>query len=186
MADNRPIDTATVPLMSYGILFVCMGNICRSPSAHGVLRRHLDDAGLARLVEVDSAGTHNCHPGEPPDARSQRHARARGYDLSDLRARQIRRADFERFDLIVAMDSDNLVQLERIAPAPQRHKLKRLAEFFSRSTSPVVPDPYYGGPAGFEHVLDLIEDGCEGLVRHVRQLGLSRAVQSTITANCAT
>ncbi len=161
--------------MSYGILFVCMGNICRSPSAHGVMRRHLDEAGLSQLVQVDSAGTHNYHPGEPPDARSQRHARARGYDLSDLRARQIRHADFERFDLIVAMDWDNLAQLEKLAPAAQRPRLRRLGEFFSRSTSPVVPDPYYGGPAGFEHVLDLIEDGCEGLVRHVRQLDLLQA-----------
>jgi len=186
LADNRAIDTASLFLMSYAILFVCMGNICRSPSAHGVLRQRLGDAGLARRVQVDSAGTHNYHPGEPPDARSQRHAHARGYDLSDLRARQIRRADFERFDLIVAMDWDNLAQLEKIAAEPQRHKLRRLAEFFSRSTSPVVPDPYYGGPAGFEHVLDLIEDGCDGLIRHVRQLGLTRTAQSTISANSAT
>lgn len=161
--------------MSYGILFVCMGNICRSPSAHGVLRQRLSDEGLAQLAHVDSAGTHNYHPGEPPDARSQRHARARGYDLSDLRARQIRRADFERFDLVLAMDWDNLALLQKIAPAQHRHKLRRLAEFFRHSSSPVVPDPYYGGPAGFDHVLDLIEDGCEGLIRHIRQLSLAQA-----------
>jgi protein-tyrosine phosphatase len=141
-----------------------MGNICRSPTAEGVLRHKLRAAGLGESVSVDSAGTHAWHEGEPPDARSQQHALARGYDLSAQRSRPVVATDFERFDLILAMDWDNLALLEAQCPAQHRAKLRRLCEYAQRYSSPVVPDPYSGGKAGFENVLDLIEDACEGLL----------------------
>ena len=146
------------------VLMVCMGNICRSPTAEGVLRHKLRVAGLGDHVKVDSAGTHAWHEGEPPDPRSQRHALARGYDLSDQRSRPVVAADFERFDLILAMDWDNLALLEEQCPREHRAKLARLSEHAGRHASPVVPDPYSGGRAGFEQVLDLVEDACDGLV----------------------
>lgn len=156
------------PLPTYRVLFVCMGNICRSPTAHGVFRHMVRNAGLQELVTVDSAGTHNYHPGEPPDARSQRHAAQRGYELADLRARQMLADDFARHDLILAMDWDNLALAQDLCPPGHAAKVRRLTEFCLRLDSPVVPDPYYGGDAGFEQVLDLVEDACEGLLRHVR------------------
>lgn len=156
-------------MTTYSILFVCMGNICRSPTAHGVLRQKVLENGLANLVRVDSAGTHNYHPGSPPDERSQAHAARRGYDLSDLRARQIRDADYSRHDLILAMDWDNLALLKQECPADGQDKLRRLTEFCEHHESAVVPDPYYGGTQGFEHVLDLVEDACAGLIAHVRR-----------------
>jgi protein-tyrosine phosphatase len=155
----------------YSILFVCMGNICRSPTAHGVFQQKVIDRGLADQIQVDSAGTHNYHPGNPPDERSQAHAVKRGYDLSALRARQISDSDFERHDLIRAMDWDNLALIQEECPAEHLGKVRRLTEFCLKHDSPVVPDPYYGGKDGFEHVLDLVEDACEGLLRYVeRQL----------------
>ena len=142
------------------LLFVCMGNICRSPTAEGVMRHRLQQHRLADRITVDSAGTHNYHPGKPPDVRTQKHAALRGYDLSHLRARQILEADFERFDLILTMDWDK--------------KVRRLAEFFQRFSDTVVPDPHYGGPEDFERVLDLVEDGTEGLMALCRRrLGLT-------------
>lgn len=152
----------------YAILFVCMGNICRSPTADGVLRAKLAARGLDQRVQVDSAGTHNYHPGSPPDARSQKHAARRGYDLSALRARQIQDADFEHFDLILAMDWDNLALVQDQCPPEHQRKVRRLTEFCQLHDSPVVPDPYYGGDAGFEAVLDLVEDACDGLLAHVQ------------------
>lgn len=154
--------------MSYSVLFVCMGNICRSPTADGVFRHMVAEHGLADLVRVDSAGTHNYHPASPPDARSQAAAKRRGYDLSDLRARQITDADYAAFDVILAMDWDNLALLQDDCPAEHQHKLRRLTEFCQHRASDVVPDPYYGGAQGFETVLDLVEDACEGLLAHVR------------------
>jgi protein-tyrosine phosphatase len=155
----------------YSILFVCMGNICRSPTAHGVFLQKVKDRGLVHQIQVDSAGTHNYHPGNPPDERSQAHAVKRGYDLSALRARQISDSDFERHDLIMAMDWDNLALIQEECPAEHLGKVRRLTEFCLKHDSPVVPDPYYGGKDGFEHVLDLVEDACEGLLRYVeRQL----------------
>lgn len=153
----------------YAILFVCMGNICRSPTAHGVFRQQLRVHGLGEQIRVDSAGTHNYHPGKPPDERSQEHAALRGYDLSDLRARQIRVADFQHHDLILAMDHDNLALARELCPPEHLHKVRRFTEFCLRHRADVVPDPYYGGAQGFEAVLDLVEDACEGLIRHVRQ-----------------
>lgn len=153
------------------ILFVCMGNICRSPTAHGVMRQKVAARGWSAHVQVDSAGTHNYHPGEAPDARSQTHARRRGYDFSDLRARQMVDHDFARADLILVMDWDNLALVQALCPPYAGHKVRRLTEFCRRHDAPVVPDPYYGGDAGFETVLDLVEDACEGVLLHVERLG---------------
>ena len=146
------------------VLMVCMGNICRSPTAEGVLRHKLLAAGLAGQVSVDSAGTHAWHAGEPPDRRSQKHALARGYDLSALRAREVVAEDFERFDLVLAMDWDNLALLEDLRPPVHRARLGRLCEYARNFDSPVVPDPYSSGADAFEQVLDLVEDACDGLV----------------------
>jgi len=153
----------------FRVLFVCMGNICRSPTAHGVFEHLVAQAGLTRQVEVDSAGTHSYHVGAPPDGRSQEHALKRGHDLSKQRARQLVRSDFTEFDLVLTMDHDNQARALALCPPDQVHKVRRFAEFFQQYTSPVVPDPYKGGSHGFEHVLDLVEDGCEGLLQHVRQ-----------------
>jgi protein-tyrosine phosphatase len=147
---------------------VCMGNICRSPTAEGVLRHKLQQVGLGHRVAVDSAGTHPYHVGDPPDGRAVAHARRRGYDLSALRGRQVELGDFERFDLVLAMDDDNLAMLEALCPPPHRGKLRRLTDFARRHDSPVVPDPYYCSADGFERVLDLVEDACDGLVEHLR------------------
>lgn len=155
-------------MKSYSVLFVCMGNICRSPTAHGVFLHKVSVLGLTNAVRVDSAGTHNYHPNSPPDKRSQAHAALRGYDLSNLRARQIDAEDFEVFDLILVMDWDNLALVQLDCPAEHQHKVRRFTEFCLQFDSPVVPDPYYGGKEGFEQVLDLVEDASEGLLRHVR------------------
>ncbi len=153
----------------YSVLFVCLGDICRSPTAHGVFRHKVRELGLANALRVDSAGTSNYHPNSPPDARSQAHAAERGYDLSALRARQIQGADFEALDLVLVMDWDNLADLTQQCPPEHQHKVRRLTEFCLQFDSPVVPDPYFGGVEGFEHVLDLVEDASEGLIRHVRR-----------------
>lgn len=150
------------------LLFVCMGNICRSPTAHGVFRRCVQRAGLAERVHVASAATHDYHPGEPPDPRSVEHAQGRGYDLSDLRARILTLDELDRADLVLVMDQDNLrVVHERCAPE-QRHKVLRLTEFCRIYDAASVPDPYFGDQEGFELVLDLVEDACEGLLEFVR------------------
>lgn len=146
------------------VLMVCMGNICRSPTAEVVLRAKLAAAGLEHAVRVESAGTHAYRVGEAPDERSQRHARRRGYELAPLRAREVVAADYERFDLLLAMDWDNLALLEAGCPPPHRRKLRRLMEYAPQAGSEVVPDPYYGGAAGFDRVLDLVEAACDGLV----------------------
>ena len=153
--------------MTRRILFFCMGNICRSPTAEGVMRAKLATAGID--VEVDSAGTHGYHVGAPPDGRSQEHARQRGYDLSPLRARQLLAEDFARFDLVLAMDDDNLAHAERLCPPGQRHRLKLLMDYAPHAGSPHVPDPYYGGAAGFDAVLDLVEAACDGLIESLRR-----------------
>jgi protein-tyrosine phosphatase len=146
------------------LLFVCMGNICRSPTAEGVMRKLVADAGLQQAIHIDSAGTHAYHIGHPPDERSQLFARKRGIELAPLRARQVTDEDFERFELVLAMDWDNLHLLEAACPQAQRHKLKLLMSYATRFSSPVVPDPYYGGDLGFETVLDYTIDACEGLL----------------------
>lgn len=141
------------------ILFVCTGNICRSPTAEGVLRELARREGLA--VHVESRGTHDYHVGEPPDERAQHHAKRRGYDLSGQRARHVAKSDFEVFDLIVAMDRGHLRLLERACPS---HLKSKLRPFLPDGD---VPDPYYGGPEGFEQVLDTIEEACRGLLAEI-------------------
>ncbi len=156
-------------MRQFSVLFCCMGNICRSPTAEGVFRAQLHEAGLAAQVHLDSAGTHAYHLGEPPDARSQRHARKRGYDLSRQRAREVRAADFAAFDLVLAMDFDNLARLEQDCPPEHRHKLRLFMSFAPQAGSAVVPDPYYSGADGFEVVLDLVEQAGRGLLAHVQR-----------------
>ncbi|MDO4724096.1 MAG: low molecular weight protein-tyrosine-phosphatase [Comamonadaceae bacterium] len=150
---------------------VCMGNICRSPTAHGVLQAKVAAAGLQQAVEVDSAGTHDYHVGAPPDARAQQHALRRGYDLSGQRARQLQARDFLAFDLVLVMDAANERLAQALCPPEQRHKLQRLAAFASRHAATQVPDPYYGGADGFEQVLDLVEDACDGLLAQLQASG---------------
>jgi protein-tyrosine phosphatase len=153
------------------ILFVCMGNICRSPSAEGVFRSLLAARAPQLAVEIDSAGTHDYHVGEPPDDRAIAAARRRGIDLSSLRARTVRTSDFDYYDLILAMDEQNLRELRRRAPAARHDRIRLMLEFVPSSPVRAVPDPYYGGPQGFEQVLDLLEEAAEGLLREM----LSRA-----------
>lgn len=152
----------------YSILFVCTGNICRSVTAEAVFRKLTRDAGLDRLVRVDSAGTHGYHIGDPPDPRTQAAARRRGYDMSRLRARKLEQTDFEAFDLVLAMDDDHYRILSRMAEPATAHKIKMMMSYAERTQHSIVPDPYYGGPDGFELVLDLLEDSCEGLLAEVR------------------
>lgn len=157
--------------MKRRVLFVCLGNICRSPTAEAVFRELLrrEPAGLA--VEVDSAGTHGYHAGEPPDARAIAAAARRGIDMSELRARMVEPADFERFDLVLAMDEQNLRRLHRLAPAEHRHRLRLFLEYAPGLGRRDVPDPYYGGETGFEEVLDLVEAASRGLLAALRQAG---------------
>ncbi|VVD78390.1 protein-tyrosine-phosphatase [Pandoraea horticolens] len=151
------------------VLFVCMGNICRSPSADGIFRHRLVEAGLADLIVVDSAGTHSYHIGHAPDARTQAAAQRRGYDLSELRARRVDAGDFVRFEWIVAMDDANVAELTARCPVEYRHKIVRLMDFATHHDATEVPDPYYGGAQGFETVLDYIEDGLDGLLARLER-----------------
>ena len=150
--------------------FVCMGNICRSPTAHAVMQRAVEARGWTPWVTVHSAGTHAYHVGEPPDPRSVKHGATRGLDLTALRAQQLRPEDIEQAHLVLVMDWDNLALVQDMAPARHHPKIKRLTEFCSRFEATVVPDPYLGGAAGFEEVLDLVEDACEGLLTHLAGL----------------
>jgi len=151
------------------VLFVCMGNICRSPTAEGVVRQMLREKGLEDKVEVDSAGTHGYHVGEAPDQRTQRAAASRRYDLSEMRARKVAAQDLDYFDIILAMDHNNLSVLQRICP-PEKHE--RLALFMSYSKNfddDEVPDPYYGLGHGFDLVLDMVEDAANGLIESLQK-----------------
>lgn len=152
------------------VLFVCMGNLCRSPMAEGVFRGHVAQAGLGGRITIDSAGTHDYHIGEPPDPRAQRAAGRRGYDLSGLRGRQVTGADFSEFDYVLAMDATNRRALERLCPAQHAHKIRLFMEFSAVAALREVPDPYYGGEPGFEHVLDMVEAASQGLLEHLRGL----------------
>jgi protein-tyrosine phosphatase len=151
------------------ILFVCLGNICRSPTAEAVFRAVAAREAPELAVEVDSAGTAGYHIGEPPDIRMRRAANRRGYDMSSLRARIVEPGDFEHFDLILAMDRENLTTLQTRAPAHRRERLRLFLEFAPDAAATEVPDPYYGGPNGFEEVLDLVEAATRGLLQHLRQ-----------------
>lgn len=145
------------------ILFVCMGNICRSPTAEGVFRHHAEQAGVSEQLDIDSAGTHAYHTGEPPDRRARAAAERRGMSLEGIRARRVVTEDFERFDYIIAMDEDNLDRLRSESPEEHHGKLSLFLEFAALSERE-VPDPYYGGSAGFERVLDLVEEASRGLL----------------------
>ncbi|WP_412480220.1 low molecular weight protein-tyrosine-phosphatase [Azonexus sp. IMCC34839] len=158
--------------MKYRVLLVCMGNICRSPTAEGVLRHFIKINRLGDIVEVDSAGTHGYHVGEPPDSRTQRAASVRGYNLSQLRARKVARQDLDYFDLILAMDKSNLDNLRRMAMPEQHPKIKLFMDYADNFDDDEVPDPYYGLGHGFDLVLDMVEDAAQGLVKEIkRELG---------------
>ena len=149
------------------VLMVCMGNICRSPMAEGMLRKALQEAGLEHRVAVDSAGTHAYHIGSPPDPRAQQAIRRRGAEISGLRGRQMEDEDFERFDYILVMDRDNYERVVARAPARHHGKVRRLLSFSRKFPNLDVVDPYYGGPQGFEENLDMIEDAVRGLIREI-------------------
>lgn len=153
--------------MAVKVLFVCMGNICRSPMAEGVFRKAVRDAGLESQIEADSAGTHAYHIGSPPDPRAQLAVRQRGVEISNLRGRKVEDVDFERFDYILAMDGDNVSRLMQRAPARHQAKIRRLLAFSRKYPNLDVVDPYYGGPQGFEENLDMIEDAVQGLIREI-------------------
>jgi protein-tyrosine phosphatase len=155
--------------MTYRVLLVCMGNICRSPTAEGVLRQLLKINNLGDTVEVDSAGTHGYHVGEAPDSRTQRAAALRGYNLSQLRARKVARQDLDYFDLILAMDKSNFDNLQRMAAPEQQERIRLFMDYARNFDDEEVPDPYYGLGHGFDLVLDMVEDASLGLIDEIRQ-----------------
>lgn len=154
--------------MSVRVLFVCLGNICRSPTAEAIVRERLARAGLDRAVEVDSAGTGSWHIGKAPDARAQQAGAERGYSLEGVRARQVAPDDFHQFDYVLAMDEANLADLEMMRPDDARAELRLFLDFHPQGGVRDVPDPYYGGEQGFTHVLDLVEGAADGLIEHLR------------------
>jgi len=149
------------------VLFVCMGNICRSPTAEAVFRNFVENSGLADRILIDSAGTHDYHIGDPPDARTRHAAEKRGYNMNDLRGRQVEEGDFKRFDYMLAMDRANLVFLQRLAPSDSEIKPQLFLKYARHHAEHEVPDPYYGGADGFESVLDMVEDAAEGLLQDI-------------------
>lgn len=151
------------------VLFVCMGNICRSPTAEGVFRSVVEEAKLLHRIEIDSAGTHAYHIGEPPDQRSQQAALRRGIDLSSQRARKVKSSDFEYYDYVLAMDRDNLRNLTALCTEEHSHKLQLFLDYAAHMNEAEVPDPYYGGSQGFERVLDLIDAASRGLLEHISE-----------------
>lgn len=152
------------------VLFVCLGNICRSSAAEGIMHRLLEEAGMQRQVEVDSAGISGYHRGELPDARMRMYASRRGYELVH-RSRPVTTDDFYAFDWIVGMDDSNIGALKDLAPSPEEErKIRRMCDFCMEKTADHVPDPYYGGASGFENVLDILEDACRGLLEQLRPL----------------
>ena len=151
------------------VLFVCTGNICRSPTAEGVFRHMVGEAGLADRIGTDSVGLHGWHIGDPPDPRSVEAAARRGIDISDLRARQLTLEDYDRFDLLLAMDDGHHRDMVRRATRAQQDKVRMFMEAAAGKAAAAVPDPYYGGPDGFETVLDLIEEGARAWLRELRR-----------------
>ena len=151
------------------VLFVCLGNICRSPTAEGVFRKVVVDSGLSDLIIIDSAGTHAYHVGEPPDRRAQETAARRGVDISGLRGRRATENDLDEFDYVLAMDRENLHNLLAIAQEHHRERIKLFMEFAEDQEEQDVPDPYYGGPSGFDRVMDMIEEASEGLLTEIRK-----------------
>lgn len=155
------------------VLFVCLGNICRSPTAEGIFRDQVKKKGLSDQIKIDSAGTGNWHVGKSPDNRAQAAAAVRGYDLSDLRARQVKATDFYEFDYVLAMDRNNYVDLTNLCPDGYEDKVQMFLSFYPDSPEEEVPDPYYGGPAGFDYVLDLVEEASRGLITDIERDYLS-------------
>jgi len=153
------------------VLFVCMGNICRSPSAEGAFNKLLSDEKLHDRFSIDSAGTHAYHTNEAPDLRSQKAAKERGIDLSKQRARKVIMGDFEDYDHVLAMDEDNLAIMREACPEEHQHKLKLFLDFAPHVKAREVPDPYYGGTYGFENVLDLVEEASTGFLTSLRTSG---------------
>ncbi len=151
------------------VLFVCLGNICRSPTAEGVFRALVESEGLTGQIEIDSAGTHAYHIGEGPDPRSQEAAARRGIDLSSLRGRRATEADIKEFDYVLAMDQENYANLMQLAPIQLESRVRRLMEFAPERPEDDVPDPYFGGEGGFDRVLDMIEDAARGLLADIRR-----------------
>jgi len=151
-------------MAKHRLLFVCLGNICRSPMAEGVFRRVAEEEAVLHLFEIDSAGLGDWHVGQAPDTRAQAAARNRGIDISGQSARQVTGADYARFDLLLAMDSSNYEELTQLAPKPARHKVRRFLDFAPQVGTKDVPDPFFGGSDGFDHALDLIEDAARGLL----------------------
>jgi protein-tyrosine phosphatase len=149
------------------VLMVCLGNLCRSPTAEAVLRKKVHEAGLDDRIEVDSAGTADYHVDSPPDRRAVAHGERRGLEMSRLRGRQVESADFDRFDFILAMDEDNLANLQRIRPAGSPATVALLMSYAPQAGVREVPDPYYGGADGFESVLDLVELAADGFIASV-------------------
>jgi len=155
------------------VLFVCLGNICRSPTAHGVFLSKLEEARLGDVVNVDSCGTAAWHIGKSPDSRSTAAAARRGYDLSSLRARQLEQSDFDTFDYILVMDKENLANAKQLAPSGHKAYLDLFLAFNKLDDACEVPDPYYGGEAGFNYVLDLVESACDGLIEYIKNNDLN-------------
>lgn len=155
--------------MKVKVLLVCMGNICRSPTAEAVLRHYVEKERLSEAIHIDSAGTHDYHIGDAPDGRMQRVAKQRGYDMSALRGRQVGAGDFALFDYVLAMDESNLSFLQRLRPLDAASHLGLFLEFAEKHDEREVPDPYYGGVQGFEHVLDLVEDAANGLLKQIKR-----------------
>lgn len=151
------------------VLFVCMGNICRSPTAEGVFKGLVEEAGLSHVIETDSAGTHSYHVGAEPDSRAQSVATSRGYDLSALRGRQFIADDYIKFDYLMAMDADNYSNMAKIKPDNATGSLHLFLEFASQHNEKEVPDPYYGGAKGFDRVFDMVEDASKGLLEHIKK-----------------
>lgn len=166
---SQPTEYALRSIVLVKVLFVCLGNICRSPAAEGVFRSLVDHEGLDGSIHCDSAGTGAWHIGSPPDSRMISAARNRDVDLNPLRARKAASADFGRFDYVLAMDQDNLDELSRICPPEFQGRLCKFLDFAPALDHREVPDPYYGGPHGFELVLDLIEAASEGLIADIRE-----------------
>lgn len=151
------------------VLFICMGNICRSPTAEAVFRRQVEQAGLHQHIHIDSAGTHAYHVGSPPDGRAQTAGSKRGYEMANLRGRRVSVKDFAEFDYVLAMDMDNLAHLQNECPDEYASKVGLFLEYAKNFTEREVPDPYYGGTAGFERVLDMAEDASQGLLDAIRR-----------------
>lgn len=164
--------------MTVSVLFVCLGNICRSPTAEGVFRKKVEDAGLSHLIHIDSAGTADWHRGKAPDARTVRAAASRSFDLSALRARQVIAADLNQFDYVLAMDESNLADIHLLSASAFSAKAGLFLSYSRQQKHTEVPDPYYGGEDGFSLVLDLIDDAADGLLAHIRQHHLGSPKQA--------